>query len=461
MPTHSLYLTTSRTAFVGGSVSSILGLDDNPVYSLISVPSAPLLSNILTADSQMLIVFTPNNPNESSIITDYQYSIDGGNTFLTMETPTSPYIIRNLINGVTYEVQIKALNSMGEGTASNLISAKPSKIPSAVIINSITTGNQSAIIFFTFTSDGGSEITNFKYSVDDGVTFTSFSPVQTTNPLTITGLSSSNTYDIVLKAVNFRGDGIASNSMKLPPIDYAMYFSFNTDAIDSISQTNFTPTGTLVINDTIQQVGTGCLDVTTNPIYGTGFNITQLSNANNTLTFSFWIQLNSSSESSTIAKHFWTIRTSSSSANSFALINGNNSGSPSFTNGLYFAGRSDNGSTIRVTNMLALPSSLSNYLNTWFHLVWIVNGTSWTPYINGVQQTSVDVGRYDGSSLGNQTQTTPYNVGYNINPTSLNNIGFGINPFNTAILGQCYLDDFRIYNRVLSETEISDIYNYR
>ena len=218
MPTHSLYLTTSQIPYGVGSVptiASILGIESQPVYNSLTVPSAPTILNILTADSQILVLFIPNNPDENSIITDYQYSIDGGNTFITMITPTSPYIISNLINGVTYDVQIKALNAIGEGSPSNIVSVTPKTTPSNTIINSIITGDGTAFVDVTITNNGGSEITNYKYSLDNGVTFTSFSPAQTSNPLTITGLTNGNTYDIVIKAVNIRGDGIASNSQSV------------------------------------------------------------------------------------------------------------------------------------------------------------------------------------------------------------------------------------------------------
>ena len=65
---------------------------------------------------------------------------------------TIPYTIGGLINGQTYQVQMKALNADGNGTASVSQSATPSTIASAPTINYIIGGNnETAFVYFNGT----------------------------------------------------------------------------------------------------------------------------------------------------------------------------------------------------------------------------------------------------------------------------------------------------------------------
>lgn len=90
-------------------------------------------------------------------------------------------------------------------------------IPSAPTALSASAGSGQATITFTAGSNGNSAITNYKYSLD-GTTYLAFSPVQTTSPVTISGLTNGTSYNIYLKAVNWLGDGVASTSVAVTPV---------------------------------------------------------------------------------------------------------------------------------------------------------------------------------------------------------------------------------------------------
>jgi hypothetical protein len=77
--------------------------------------------------------------------------------------------------------------------------------------------NTSLSISFNAPSSYSSPITNYLYSLDGGNTFTSFSPAQTTSPVTISGLSSVFYYNIQLVALNSTGPGPASAVLTVTP----------------------------------------------------------------------------------------------------------------------------------------------------------------------------------------------------------------------------------------------------
>jgi hypothetical protein len=75
---------------------------------------------------QLSVAFTAGATGGSAI-TNYQYSTDGGTSFLTRQTGTtaSPILITTLstngttplTNGTPYDVQLRAVNAAGNGTA--------------------------------------------------------------------------------------------------------------------------------------------------------------------------------------------------------------------------------------------------------------------------------------------------------------------------------------------------------
>jgi hypothetical protein len=181
--------------------------------TFIGRPGIPTINSITNTDDGISIAFTPPASTGGSPITNYKYSLDNGQTFVAFSPAqtTSPLLVTGLVGGTDYQVKIQAVNVVGDSTASTQTPITFLAKPGAPTIDSITPGNQELSISFTPpTSDGGSPITNYMYSLDNGVTFVSFSPAQTTSPLTITNLIAGTTYAIKIQAVNDVGQGTSS-----------------------------------------------------------------------------------------------------------------------------------------------------------------------------------------------------------------------------------------------------------
>ena len=91
--------------------------------------------------------------------------------------------------------------------------ASPPDAPTSL---AVTGGDTTASISFTAGNDRDAVISNYKYSFDN-VTYTALSPVDTTTPIVISGLTNETSYTIYLKAVNAAGDGSASASISVTP----------------------------------------------------------------------------------------------------------------------------------------------------------------------------------------------------------------------------------------------------
>jgi hypothetical protein len=198
-------------------------IDDKIHPSLATIPT-----NIYAVgENQSIVIYFTQTSNGNTPILNYLYSIDGGLTFIAFSPPqtSSPVTINGLTNGTSYTIQLIAVNAIGNSLASSSVSAIPATVPSQPINLTGSRTNTTATISFTQTSNGSSPITNYQYSIDGGSTFTSFSPSQTSSPVTISGLSSTTlSYSIQLIAVNAKGNSSASSSLTVAFLNGSMLF---------------------------------------------------------------------------------------------------------------------------------------------------------------------------------------------------------------------------------------------
>ena len=125
----------------------------------------------------MSVAFTAGATGGSAI-TSYKYSTDGGATFYTRASGTtaSPLVISTLstngstalTNGTAYNIQIKAVNSIGDGTATASTSATPATCANGgVCVAGVDTGAGGGKVFYysstAFTSTGSDCNTNCHY----------------------------------------------------------------------------------------------------------------------------------------------------------------------------------------------------------------------------------------------------------------------------------------------------------
>jgi len=202
------------------------------------VPLAPTITSVTPSDGTLTVSFTGASPNGSSI-TNYQFSTDGGKTWTSPspEVVTSPLAIAGLTNGTSYSIQIRAVNEVGIGKASETtVVSTPILIAGAPTIISVTGSNQTLSVAFTA---GGGTPTNYQFSTDGGTTWQVRNPVATTSPLIIAGLANGTTYSVAIRAVTASGTGTTSELTSGTP--------FTTPGAPSIS--SIAPSGTsLTVN---------------------------------------------------------------------------------------------------------------------------------------------------------------------------------------------------------------------
>ena len=184
------------------------------------VPAAPTIVSSTARDSALDIYFN-SAANGGDPITNYEYSVDGGATWITRNpsSTVSPISITGLTNGTDYSVKIRAVNSVGSGTASVAATLRPHAVPAAPTITNQSVASQTITVTFTAGATGGEEILGYEYSTDRGATWYSRTDDGgVSSPMTITKLSSDGTtrltngttYNVQLRAVSSVGNGNAS-----------------------------------------------------------------------------------------------------------------------------------------------------------------------------------------------------------------------------------------------------------
>jgi len=207
------YYVRVSAANVAGTGSALTAV--TPVTPL-TFPSAPSISSIVADDSQLSVRFSAGSSGGSTI-TSYQYSINGGSTWVSASGTSDPIIISGLINGTRYQVALRAINVVGSGDVSNIIASTPRKTPGAPTISSVTAGANQASVAFTLADDGGSAITSYEYRVRSSSWTTWESGGTSTSPLVIGNLANGTTYDVQIRAVNAAGAGLSTATASVTP----------------------------------------------------------------------------------------------------------------------------------------------------------------------------------------------------------------------------------------------------
>ncbi len=219
-------ITSSASNIGGASGGGSINLFSVP-FTVASVAGAPTIGTVTAGAAKLTVAFTAPSSNGGASITNYEYSTNNGTTwkaFSPADTSTPLVITKrsdstaSLVNGTTYQVKIRAVNSAGKGAASAAKSGKPFTVAGAPSIRSVTASTGKLTVVFTApSSNGGATITNYEYSTNNGTTWKVFSPADTSTPLVITKLSTSTaspvkntTYQVKIRAVNSAGKGAAS-----------------------------------------------------------------------------------------------------------------------------------------------------------------------------------------------------------------------------------------------------------
>ncbi len=183
----------------------------------VTTSQSPTINTLSSSAGALNVAFTAPVDNGGSKVLRYEYSVDGGAWVNPARAITkSPFKVSGLANATSYAVRIRAVTAVGIGEVSTSVSGStPAVIASAPSITSATVGKTSITVNFNApANNGGAAVTNYAYTVD-GKTWTTLSPTSTSTQIVISGLTSSMSYSVRVRAINGAGAGAMSATQSI------------------------------------------------------------------------------------------------------------------------------------------------------------------------------------------------------------------------------------------------------
>lgn len=185
-----------------------------PAYYAPTVPGQPRSLTLTPGSTQVYLSWNAPLSDGNSAITDYVIQYKSGSTWAIFNDGISTgttAVVPGLTNGTTYSFRVAAVNAEGVGSYTDSESETPATLPGAATSLSATRGSTTATLTWTTpSSTGGSAITDYtvEYKLASAATWTSFTDgVSSSTGATVTGLTSGESYDFRVAAVNVIGTG--------------------------------------------------------------------------------------------------------------------------------------------------------------------------------------------------------------------------------------------------------------
>jgi len=205
-----------------------------------SAPGAPPSLTATGGDGQIALSWGASDDGGSEILRyEYRYA-ESGETWSDWATVSGAgnarsVTVSGLTNGTLYGFEVRAVNSIGEGEASQT-TGTPGRAPAAPTGLIATTRSEAITVTWGMPADtGGTNITGYqvRYRVIGGgwTSWTTVGGGASATSYTLTGLTNGTGYEIAVRAVNAVGAG-ASDSVEATPmegIDFA-HFANGTNA---------------------------------------------------------------------------------------------------------------------------------------------------------------------------------------------------------------------------------------
>ena len=168
-----------------------------------STPAAPALNAVERGDGRLTVDLTLGGDGGSAI-TDLEYTLDGGTTWVSAGQASGPVTITGLYNGQSYTVQVRAVNAVGAGGGSNQLTSAPAAAPPQPAL-ALTPGDTTVAVAATFSDDGGAPLTRIEYSIDGGSTWVGTGSLS--GSFLLTGHPNGTPVEVRVRGVNAIGEG--------------------------------------------------------------------------------------------------------------------------------------------------------------------------------------------------------------------------------------------------------------
>ncbi|MGO9019702.1 MAG: fibronectin type III domain-containing protein [Syntrophobacteraceae bacterium] len=213
---------TAYTFTVTATNTKGLSTSSKPSQKIMTwtVASQPAITSLTAGNGQVTVKFSAPKSNGGSAITGYTVASNptGGNDSNAGAGPTVfTHTVDNLQNGTPYTFTVTATNSVGPSTSKASKSITPATVPDAPTNVSATQGSKKGTVIVTFgqPNSNGSPIKSYTVSTPEN---SKIKVTRNSTQITVTGLTSGQSYTFSVVATNSMGPGSTgtSNSVTAP-----------------------------------------------------------------------------------------------------------------------------------------------------------------------------------------------------------------------------------------------------
>lgn len=226
-PANATYRPTQALSFTA-NFSETVTVTGTPRLAL-TIGSTTRYANYASGTNTRALVFSYTVATSASDIDSDGIAVS---TTLDLNSGTIVDLASNALSALTFSAP----------TLTSVLVAQP---PAAPTIDSISATNGQVSVFFTAGATNGAAITNYEFSTNNGSSWSTRSPIATTSPLTITGLSNGTSYNVRLRAINSAGTSDSSTAVSATPTAVVVGGGSNISTTygSAASSSQFTATG--------------------------------------------------------------------------------------------------------------------------------------------------------------------------------------------------------------------------
>ena len=212
-------------------------------------PGAPRTLMAVGGDREVALTWSAPADDGGAAIKDYEYRINGRNPWTTTGSTLTTHTVTELVNGTAYVFEVRAVNRIGKGRASNQAEATPkapprppggggggprTSAPGAPRNLTAVGGNGEVVLSWDAPeNDGGTAITDYEYRINRSGPWIPIGSTDTT--YTVTELVNGTSYVFEVRAVNAAGRSASTNRAEATPEFFTLDFAHfaNGDGITS------------------------------------------------------------------------------------------------------------------------------------------------------------------------------------------------------------------------------------